>query len=249
MKSEIKKRIEQVRHGNVPDGYKKTEVGIFPCEWTVYRLGQLLEFKNGINAEKERFGQGIKLISVQDILTEAPITYDSIRSAVDIDCKQVEKFTVTYGDVLFQRSSENYEDAGTSNVYLDSENKAVFSGFVIRGKKIGEYNPIYLNALLRTAYVRKNIIRKAAGAQHVNIGQESLKKIVVVLASEREQKKIAEILTTQDRVIELQEKKIKELQRFKKLAWACCSLEKEVVSRKNVFEDLLEIGNGVNWMN
>ena len=162
MKSEIKKRIEQVRHGNVPDGYKKTEIGIFPCEWTVYRLGQLLEFKNGINAEKERFGQGIKLISVQDILTEAPITYDSIRSAVDIDCKQVENFAVTYGDILFQRSSENYEDAGTSNVYLDSENKAVFSGFVIRGKKIGEYNPIYLNALLRTAYVRKNIIRKAA---------------------------------------------------------------------------------------
>ena len=216
MTPEVKERIEQIRNGNVPEGYKKTKVGIFPCEWNVQPLSKLLEFKNGINADKEKFGQGTKLISVRDILSDYPITYETIRGSVDVNEQQMEEYGVKYGDILFQRSSENYEDAGTSNVYLDPNNTAVFSGFVIRGKKISEYNPVYLNALLRTSYVRKAIIRQAAGAQHINIGQESLAKVHIALADDPEQKKIAAILTTQDKVIELKEKLFAEKQRQKK---------------------------------
>ena len=216
MTPEVKERIEQIRNGNVPEGYKKTKVGIFPCEWNVQPLSKLLEFKNGINADKEKFGQGTKLISVRDILSDYPITYETIQGSVDVNEQQMEEYGVKYGDILFQRSSENYEDAGTSNVYLDPNNTAVFSGFVIRGKKISEYNPVYLNALLRTSYVRKAIIRQAAGAQHINIGQESLAKVHIALADDPEQKKIAEILTAQDKVIELKEKLLSEKQRQKK---------------------------------
>ena len=217
MKPEIKQRIEQIRRGEVPEGYKKTNIGIFPKEWRLYQLSQLLEFKNGINADKEKFGSGTKLISVRDILSDKPITYDSIIGAVDINDQQKSEFVVKYGDILFQRSSETYEEAGTSNVYLDEKRTAVFSGFVIRGKKIAEYNPIYLNALLRIHYVRKNIISNAAGAQHINIGQESLSKIHIALATDIEQQKIAKILATQDGVIELYKKKIEQLQLLKKV--------------------------------
>ena len=208
--------ISQLRRGKVPKGYKKTKVGIFPDKWELRYLNELLEFKNGINADKERFGQGVKVISVRDILSDRPITYGTIRGSVDVNERQIEEFGVEYGDILFQRSSENYEDAGTSNVYLDRCNTAVFSGFVIRGKKISAYNPVYLNALLRAAYVRKAIIRQSAGAQHINIGQESLARVCIVLANDVEQKKIAEILTAQDKVIELKEKRLAEKQRQKK---------------------------------
>lgn len=216
MISKVKDRIEQIRRGKVPKGYKKTKVGIFPDKWELRYLNELLEFKNGINADKERFGQGVKVISVRDILSDRPITYGTIRGSVDVNERQIEEFGVEYGDILFQRSSENYEDAGTSNVYLDRCNTAVFSGFVIRGKKIAAYNPVYLNALLRAAYVRKAIIRQSAGAQHINIGQESLARVCIVLANDVEQKKIAEILTAQDKVIELKEKRLAEKQRQKK---------------------------------
>lgn len=33
MTSEIKKRINQIRRGEVPMGYKKGKLGIVPCEW------------------------------------------------------------------------------------------------------------------------------------------------------------------------------------------------------------------------
>ena len=33
MKSKIKQRIEQTKNGQVPDGYKKTKVGVVPVDW------------------------------------------------------------------------------------------------------------------------------------------------------------------------------------------------------------------------
>ncbi|MDD3140211.1 MAG: restriction endonuclease subunit S [Lachnospiraceae bacterium] len=211
MNNDIKERIKQINFGVIPSGYKKTEIGISPLDWKKYELGDLLSFKNGINADKEKFGTGIKLISVNDILAEKPIIYDNIIGSVDIDEKILANYSVTYGDILFQRSSENFDDAGKSNVYLDANNTATYSGFVIRGKKIAEYNPNYLNELLKTYKIRKQIIRYAAGSQHINVGQESLSKVVLYIASDKEQKKIVEILSSWDEVIMLQEKLLERL--------------------------------------
>ena len=104
MKPDIKQRIEQIRRGEVPEGYKKTKAGIIPEEWKEKILSHLLTFKNGINGEKEKFGSGIKLISVREILSEKPITYDSIGGCADVSKKQLEEYSVSYGDILFQRS-------------------------------------------------------------------------------------------------------------------------------------------------
>ena len=42
MTSKIKQRIEQIRYGNVPDGYKKAKAGILPADWDVHMLGDCL---------------------------------------------------------------------------------------------------------------------------------------------------------------------------------------------------------------
>lgn len=212
MTEEIKQRIDTIKAGKVPDGYKKTVVGIVPSKWQEKRLSDLLKFQNGVNADKEKFSTGVKMISVMDILDERPITYDKIRGQVDIDEKALNNYSVTYGDILFQRSSETVEDAGKSNVYLDKENTATYSGFVIRGKKIADYDPVYLNELLKISSVRKQIIRYAAGSQHINVSQDSLSRVNVYLASDQEQIRIASILSKWDKAIELQEKLIVKLE-------------------------------------
>lgn len=177
--------------------FKLGNVTIDKNKWERKRLGELLEFKNGVNVEKDKIGHGTKMISVLDILSDKPITYDNIRSSVALTTEELSIYSVHYGDVLFQRSSENYEDVGTSNVYID-EKCATFSGFVIRGKKIGAYNPFCLNAILRAPSARCQIMRKAAGAQHVNIGQESLANIQIFLPTLLEQKVIADVLSAID---------------------------------------------------
>jgi len=126
----------------------------FEEEWKEKTLGTLLEFKNGINAPKESYGTGVKFINVLDILNNDFITYDKIIGCVEVEKETIEKYSVTFGDILFQRSSETREEVGTANVYLDLKNTATFGGFVIRGKKIGDYDPVFLNNLMKTRNAR-----------------------------------------------------------------------------------------------
>lgn len=188
----------------------------FSGEWEEQKLGDLLEFKNGINASKEQYGKGTKFINVLDILNNDYITYDKIIGKVDVDQQTLENNSVEYGDILFQRSSETREEVGTANVYLDKEKKVTFGGFIIRGKKIGEYNPVFLNKLLKTPMSRKEITSRSGGSTRYNVGQEILKNIELLFPSLQEQQKIAQIFSLIDKKIQKQQQKIKELQDYKK---------------------------------
>ena len=161
-----------------------------------------------MNPDAKRFGRGTKFISVMDILNNQFICYDNIRASVEITDGDIETYGVSYGDVLFQRSSETLEDVGQANVYLDSQ-PAVFGGFVIRGKSKGNYHPMFFRYLLASPTARKKIIVKGAGAQHFNIGQDGLSTVYLNIPSIQEQEKIAKLLecidtriTTQNKIIE-----------------------------------------------
>ncbi|WP_308231839.1 restriction endonuclease subunit S [uncultured Prevotella sp.] len=193
--------------GNVPN----LRFPEFQGEWEELGLSELLDFKNGLNPKPDKFGKGIKFISVMDILNNAVITYDCIKASVDVTEKELSDFSVEKGDILFQRSSETLEDVGRANVYMDDKT-AVFGGFVIRGKKKGEYDPQYFNYLLRSPFARKRIIPMGAGAQHFNIGQEGLSKVKLHFANIEEQKKIGKMLSLLDERIATQNKIIDKLQ-------------------------------------
>lgn len=188
----------------------------FNDEWELKKLKDYLIFQNGLNADKEKFGSGTKFISVMDILNNPFITYDVIRGSVEVDTKTLNNYSVEYGDILFQRSSENREDAGKSNVYLDKENTATFGGFVIRGKKKGNYDPAFINALLKSDSVRKEITSKAQGAQHINVGQETLENVKFYVPSLPEQEKIGLLFSEIDSKITAIEKNIESLEEYKK---------------------------------
>jgi len=171
----------------------------FEKPWEEKRLGEFMNFKNGINAGKEQYGHGRKFINVLDIISDEPIVYERIIGSVDVPDKEFDKNEVLYGDILFQRSSEIREEAGQANVYLDKSKSATFGGFVIRGRAIAKINPIYLNLLLKTAPVRKEVTTKSGGSTRFNVGQETLGSVkVVVSGDELEQEKVAAFLTSID---------------------------------------------------
>ncbi|WP_347155990.1 restriction endonuclease subunit S [Phocaeicola vulgatus] len=183
----------------------------FSGEWEEHTLSEYLEFKNGLNPDAKRIGQGLPFISVMDILAEGVITYNSIRGKVEATDKEIDCFGVKNGDLLFQRSSETLEDVGRANVYMDSRT-AVYGGFVIRGRKIGNYVPLFFKYLLATPLARKKTCRMGAGAQHFNIGQEGLSKISLSFPSVKEQEKIANLLSLIDERIATQNKIIEKLE-------------------------------------
>ena len=183
----------------------------FSFPWHQTSIKDLLSFQNGINGAPEQYGKGIKYISVGDILNNDYITYDKIVGSIDISQETLKNYSVTYGDILFQRSSEIKDDIGRTNVYLDKDNTATFGGFVIRGKKIGDYNPSFFSFLLKSPSSRKSIVRLGAGAQHYNIGQENIKTLSFYFPNEIEQVKIANLLSKIDERIQTQSKIIDNL--------------------------------------
>ena len=173
----------------------------FNGDWSLTLFQDLFTFKNGVNASKEQYGSGIKFINVLDIINNPNgITYESIIGSVNVTSKEIEKNLVQYGDVLFQRSSETREEVGQSNVYLSNE-PVVFGGFVIRGSAQQDYDPIFINELLKTDSLRDQITQLSGGSTRFNIGQDSLNKVSAYLPSKEEQTKIASFLSAVDEKI------------------------------------------------
>ena len=208
----------------------------FSGEWEEHTLSEYLEFKNGLNPDAKRIGNGLPFISVMDVLSEGVIRYDNIRGKVDATEKEIECFGVKNGDILFQRSSETLEDVGRANVYMD-DRTAIYGGFVIRGRKIGNYDPMFFKFLLATPLARKSTCRMGAGAQHFNIGQEGLSKISLFFPHIEEQRKIASLLSLIDQRIATQNKIIEDLKLLKS------AISKHLFARKDVLETTICLSN------
>ena len=82
-----------------------------------------------------------------------------------------------------------------------------FGGFVIRGKKKSDYDPLYLKYALDSFAVRKQIMQCAAGAQHINVSQEDLCNVVVNLPTIDVQTRISKFISDIDLRITIEEKK------------------------------------------
>jgi len=189
----------------------------FSENWNIEKLGSFLSFKNGINADKEQYGSGYKFINVLDIIQNTYISHEKIIGSVNVDEKVFKKNEVVFGDILFQRSSEIREETGQSNVYLDEHIPATFGGFVIRGRSIRKYQPIYLNYLLKTWLARKEIVEKSGGSTRYNVGQKTLAAVnIYISANDTEQQKIDNFLSSVDKKIKQLTEKQSLLQQYKK---------------------------------
>lgn len=188
----------------------------FNDDWKFTLLSDLMSFNNGINADKDSYGHGRKFINVLDILNNKSIKYEDIIGSVSVSQKVEDTNKVEYGDLLFLRSSETREDVGKSSVYLDKNEFALFGGFVIRGKKQGEYQPYFLKLNLESPRIRHQIGSKAGGSTRFNVSQSILSSIEVYMPSQNEQQKIAEFMDYFDRKIKLHQEKIDLLKEQKK---------------------------------
>ncbi len=192
-------------------------------------------FKNGLNASKDDYGSGYKFINVLDIINNDFIKHDCIIGSVNVKEADFQKNIVEYGDILFQRSSETREEVGQANVYLDEDTPSTFGGFVIRGKKKADYNPIFLNYLLKTASARKEITSKSGGSTRYNVGQETLSSVKITIPIIEEQNKIASLLSKIEARISTQSKIIEDYKLLKK------GLMQKIFKQKLCFKD--ENGN------
>ena len=173
-----------------------------PCGWTTTTLGAFMNFKNGVNADKDAYGKGIKFVNVMDIFRKNCLSSDDVVGSVEITNKQLNEYSVVRGDILFNRTSETPEEIAFSSVYLGEE-KITFGGFVIRGRQTKQLLlPEFAKYCFKTDTIRKEMIRRSQGAVRANIGQKDLSKVPIVIPPETDQKMIVAILDEWGHMIE-----------------------------------------------
>jgi len=186
----------------------------FSGEWAERKLSELMDFSNGINAPKESYGNGRKMISVLDILDQNPIRYENIRNSVEVKKEIEDKNRVEKGDLVFVRSSEVVEEVGWAKAYLEDE-YALYSGFSIRGKKKDDYDARFIELNLNSSS-RKQIERKAGGSTRFNVTQTILKSIVIREPNIEEQTKLGHLIKHLDDTIAIHQQELTTLKQTKR---------------------------------
>lgn len=190
--------------------YKKTPVGIIPKDWNVTTLGNLLEFKNGLNKASEYFGFGTPIVNYMDVFKNAAITQGLVQGRVSLTRQEINNFSAKKGDVFFTRTSETQNEVGIASVLLDEIPNCVFSGFVLRGRrKSGEIVEDYYKYCLQSQYVRSQIISSSSYTTRALTNGRNLSKVNLVFPpTHTEQKAIADALSDVDALIANLEKLI-----------------------------------------
>ena len=162
-------------------------------EWK--SIGELFDFKNGLNKDKSAFGNGIPFVKYTDVYNNKKIIKELLTGKVQLNEKEIESFGVHKGDVLFTRCSETKEEIGFASAVTEDLGDCAFNGFVLRARpKTDLLLPDYCAYCFRTFYVRKEIIRTCSFTTRANTTGVILSKIKIPVPSHEKQKQIATIL-------------------------------------------------------
>ena len=207
MTSQIKQRIEQIRRGEAPEGYKRTKVGIVPDEWNEECLGKYLQEYKELSNDIENYP--VYSSSRQGLIPQSQY-YDN-REAVETNLGYK---IVPNGYVTYRHMSD--DDIFHFNVNKTGSEVLVSSEYpVFTSTKKGDLG--YLIPMLNgTARFRYFCRTQKMGGTRTRLYYKNLCTYKTAFATLPEQQKIAEILSTQDKLIALKEKLIEEKKRQKK---------------------------------
>ncbi len=178
------------------------------------RLGDIGNFKNGLNKSSEDFGHGFPFINLLDVFGKLEIDNPEL-SLVNASERDLKSYTVEKGDVFFIRSSVKREGVGETIVANQDLPNTVYSGFLIRYRVSNILNHNFKKYCFWTENFRRLLIRYSTSSANTNINQESLQKLTIAVPELREQQKIADFLSAVDKKISLLKEKHALLKQYK----------------------------------
>ena len=182
-------------------------------KWQQVKLGDIADFSNGINFDKSSYCKnGTAFIGVSDFGEQLYPDYSTLRhidNAVVKNCNFLE-----HGDIVFVRSNGNKALVGRSMLITNPPINTTFSGFCIRARirEQKSFDPLFFAYLFKNENFRKAISGCSIGANIQNLSQGKLASFVAFVPPIEEQRKIADVLSTYDDLIENNRKQIKLLE-------------------------------------
>ena len=208
MTPEVKKRIEQIRQGIVPEGYKKGKIGIVPIKWNEIPFSTLFTSTSEYTDDLEQYP--LYSLTIEDGITAKTERYERSHLVKKENSYKVVRpndyaynpMNIRFGAVARHKGDIPVAVSGYYDIFTTvHESDLVFmDSFLTYGPMITYYNKVSTGSLVEK--------------QRVHFSD--FLEFSLALPTLEERKKIAAILSTQDKAIELQGRKIEELKRFKK---------------------------------
>lgn len=213
MTPQIKQRIEKIKNGEVPDGYKKTKIGIVPKEWKIICFKKMFTRLTRKNQENNT---NVLTLSAQNGLVSQEEFFNKSIASDD----KANYFLVKCGDYAYNKSYSNGYPYGTIK-RLEKYKKGILSPLYICfspscNNRCSDFYSQYFEAGLMDREIKTFAQEGARNHGLLNISVNDFFNAQLICPPLTEQQKIAEILTTQDKIIELKERKLAELKKLKK---------------------------------
>ena len=214
MNPTIKARIESIRRGEVPEGYKRTKAGILPVDWEFNPLCQLAQKSKTKNRE-ERYTKILTNSANEGIISQTDYFDKQIANNDNIEGYYI----VKKGDFVYNPRISVAAPCGPINCYHGEETgvmSPLYTVFSIDVKKIErDYVEQFFSSTFWHRYM-KSVANYGVRSDRMNLSDEDFFLLPIPMPMRTEQEKIAEILAGQDRVIALKEKLLAEKQKQKK---------------------------------
>ncbi|RKV90512.1 MAG: restriction endonuclease subunit S, partial [Streptococcus sp.] len=147
-----------------------------PEGWGVEKLGELAQFKNGINYEKTSSGsEKVKIINVRNISSSTIFINQTDLDEIFLENDKSTNFIVNEGMILITRSGI----PGATRLVSELEAKTVYSGFIIASEVNDLINKNLIFYYLKN--VEEVLKNQSAGTIMKNISQSVLTDMIVSL--------------------------------------------------------------------
>ena len=220
----IKERIRKIQQGIVPEGYKGTEIGIVPNSWELKRFKDIFILTQGLQIPIRKRYQSTgpnKFIY---------ITNEYVNSLANNEIQNVEYIKKPKKSVLCHKSDVLMTRTGNTGIVVSGVEGVFHNNFFKISYNKKKINRKFLIYILNSNYVQHEIKRLAGTSTIPDLTHSDFYSLKVNFPVIEEQQKIANVLSTWDRAIELKERMIEEKKEQKK------GLKESIFSYENMNE-------------
>jgi type I restriction enzyme S subunit len=197
----------------IPEGYKQTNFGLLPLDWSCLPLGELVTGASYGSSAKSA-SQGLVPVLRMGNLQDGFINWNDL--VFTSDPVEINKYSLKKNDVLFNRTN-TVDLVGKTAIYK-GEYPAIYAGYLIKiNNNEDVLNSEYLNYVLNTHQIKSyNRLVLSVAVSQANINAQKLKTYPIPIPpSIQEQTAIANALSDVDALLSELEKLIAKKQAIK----------------------------------
>ena len=177
--------------------------------WEKVKLGELYEVHNGLSKGSKFFGTGYPFLTFSTVFNNYFLP-EALTDFVQSSEAEQKNYSICAGDVFVTRTSETSDELGMSCVALKDYPTATYNGFTKRMRPLTDrVYPRYIGYYMRMPSFRGKFQAFSTMTTRASLKNDDLLSLEIALPSIDIQKRIADILSAYDSLIENNQNQIK----------------------------------------